>query len=41
MKRALLDFGRVRDWILCETHFDPTALGKAEVDLKGGYDDLG
>ncbi len=39
MKRALLDFGRVRDWILCETHFDPTALGKAEADfcLGNGY----
>ena len=36
---SLLDFSRVRDWIVTETHFDPSALGKAEANfcLGNGY----
>ena len=35
----MLDFSRVDDWILTETEFDPTALGKVEANfcLGNGY----
>ena len=39
MNSALLDFSRAKDWIITETRFDPTALGKVEANfcLGNGY----
>ena len=36
---TMLDFSRVSDWILSETDFDPSALGKVEANfcLGNGY----
>ena len=35
----MLDFSRVGDWIISETSFDPSALGKVEANfcLSNGY----
>ena len=35
----MLDFSRVGDWIISETSFDPSALGKVEANfcLGNGY----
>ena len=35
----MLDFSKAKDWIIAETEFDPTALGKAEANfcLGNGY----